>query len=121
MITSELRDTIYRFVDTDINVQQLEEWLVPRLPFFLRFPDSADANIVSGLELGLAEIDAEIISEQELRDRLLDLLQEYNAIKVTFFQGNTHIESGSSNQTEKSAGSYTGHYQANWSAKSVQV
>ena len=54
MLSSDLRDKVLQFVETSITTSQLEEWLVPRLPLFLRTPDTVDANVVAAIELGQA-------------------------------------------------------------------
>lgn len=82
---------------------QLEEWLVPKMPTFLKYPESADADVVSAVELGLAEMAAGIRTEENFREFLKQVLQEQTAV-LTFFpsslsQRGQLTESFSSNQT----------------------
>jgi len=101
MLSSDLRDKALQFVETSITLSQLEEWLVPRLPFFLRTPDSVDANVVAAIELGLAEVSSGIRTQDEFRDYLKDVLRENSAISA-FYPADLsqRIESGSANRTE---------------------
>jgi hypothetical protein len=71
MISSELKDKVFQVINDELTVEQLEEWLAPRLPTFLASPNSADSDIVSAIELGLAEINDGI----RTKDSLLRLLQ----------------------------------------------
>src|SRR3972149_5242112 len=101
MLSSDLRDKVLQFVESSINMGQLEEWLVPRLSFFLRTPDTVDADVVAAIELGLAEVSSGIKTKDEFRDYLKNVLRENSAIS-TFFPANLsqRTESGSANRTE---------------------
>ncbi len=103
MISSELREKIFQYIEAAINKVQLEEWLVPKMPTFLKYPESADADVVSAVELGLAEMAAGIRTEENFREFLKQVLQEQTAV-LTFFpsslsQRGQLTESFSSNQT----------------------
>jgi hypothetical protein len=100
MISSNLREKILQYIELDISKTQLEEWFVPRLPVFLRYPESADADVVSAVELGLAEMTAGIRTEDNFRKFLRRVIQEQTAV-ATFFPPapNSNVESTSSNQT----------------------
>jgi|SRR3989304_5825233 len=103
MLSSELRDRIQEFISATITIAQLEDWLVPRMPYFLRFPNTSDADVVSAVELGLAEIAHGIRSKEEIRKYLEQVLQEYNAVSASYLQDpGVHIESVSANTTSRS-------------------
>ena len=55
------------YVDRHITLHELESWLVNRLPAYLSNPNSAVAELVGVIELGLAEIQARIRSERSFR------------------------------------------------------
>ncbi len=74
MISSELRIMVLQYINSEISFEQLEEWIVPRLPVFLSDPNSVDADIVSAIELGLAEISDGLRNEEEFRELLNDEL-----------------------------------------------
>jgi hypothetical protein len=99
MISSDLREKIFQYIESDISKAQLEEWLVPKLPVFLRYPESADADVVSAVELGLAEILTGIKTEDDFRKFLRQVVQEQIAV-ATFFPSapSVNVESTSSNQ-----------------------
>ena len=48
-------------------MHELESWLVSMLPIYLSNPTSEAAELVSVIELGLAEINADIRTERSLR------------------------------------------------------
>ena len=50
-----------------ITLQELESWLVPRLPIFLSNPDSDVARLIGAVELCLAEFQAGIRTERGIR------------------------------------------------------
>jgi hypothetical protein len=99
MISSDLREKILQYIESDISKTQLEEWLVPKLPEYLRYPESADADVVSAVELGLAEMMAGIRTEDDVRTFLRHVIQEQ--VGTTFFPpaSDLKVESTSSNQT----------------------
>ena len=104
MLSTELRDTIQDFIEAKITLAQLEDWLVPRLPYYLRFPNSTDADVVSAVELGLAEISSRIRSKDEIREYLKQVLQENTAISAFYPQDTSvHVETVSVNGTSQSA------------------
>jgi hypothetical protein len=82
MLSLELKDKVLQYVDSKISLEQLEDWLVPRLPIFLRTPETADADVVAAIELGLAEISNETKTELEFRSLLRKALQGQTAVLV---------------------------------------
>ena len=101
MLSSDLRDKVLQFVEASITMSQIEEWLVPRLPFFLRNPDTVDADVVAAIELGLAEVSSGIRTKDDFRDYLKNVLRENSAISAFYPINLTQrIESGSANRTE---------------------
>jgi len=101
MLSSELRDKVFEFVESSITINQLEEWLVPRLSWFLRDPNSTDADVVAAIELGLSETSSNIKTIEEFRDDLRRVLRENNTIQV-FYPAGMRVETSSSNRTDVS-------------------
>jgi hypothetical protein len=100
MISYELRDMILQYVESIITVEQLEEWLVPRLPALLKSPDSTDSDVVAALELGLAEMSDGIRTEDELRRLLLDVIREQTTTLNVYPADQPQFDmTSSSNQT----------------------
>ena len=83
MLTSDLREMAYQYVDNRISMQDLEEWLVPNLPMFLASPESDDADIVSAIELGLADVSNRTRTQAEFRQDLKNALDEHREVMLT--------------------------------------
>ena len=77
MLSYEFKDVIFEFIQSNITVQQLEEWLVPRLPTLIKEQDSSDADVVATIELGLAEMSDGIRTEEDFRKLLFDAVCEH--------------------------------------------
>lgn len=100
MIASELRERITQYVDNALSLEELEEWLIPRLPIYARESDSEDANAVATIELGLAELSEELFTEEQLREQLQALLNRMHSIKLPSpFEDMIVTTSRSSNET----------------------
>jgi hypothetical protein len=82
MLSYELEKMVLQYINCEITIEQLEDWLVPRLPVFLRLPHSSDSDVVAAIELGLAEMSDEIRNEAEFREFLSDVLREHSTTRV---------------------------------------
>jgi len=102
MISSMLRDTILDFVENRITTHDLEEWFVPRLPALIRYPDSADADVISAIELGLTELDLGIRTRENFINFLKQVLREHSVV-ITYLPASpiTVNQTGSSNETSR--------------------
>ena len=69
------------YIERRITLQELESWLVPMLPVYLANPDSAAAELVGAIELGLAELSAGILSERSVR-KLLAKAQAVGGVSI---------------------------------------
>jgi hypothetical protein len=83
MFSSELRNKIIEFAENKITIAELEDWLVPNLPTLIASPTSIDTDIVSVIELGLAELNSGLRSQEELTNYLLEALRD-ESIKATY-------------------------------------
>lgn len=70
------------FVQGSITVSELEEWLVPQIPALISDPDSVEADLVSAIELGIAELQAGIRSNDDLILFLRQVLSENAVILI---------------------------------------
>ena len=61
------------YVDNIIGLKELEDWYVPKLEELVDNPNTAD--IVAQLELGLAELQDGLITEDELKNDLRDVIK----------------------------------------------
>lgn len=78
MISFDLYEIVRQFLESSINVQQFEEWIVPRLPDLLSDPESEDSDFVSIIELGFAEMNNNNIDEDEFKSWLDEELNNHN-------------------------------------------
>jgi len=64
----DLISTIKDYLDGNINLDEFEDWYIPNVEFLVDNPGTA--NITSQLELELAELQAGLQSENELKNNL---------------------------------------------------
>lgn len=75
MVTSELLRKIHLYLDDQISIKEFEDWYIPQLPLLLAFPPSRITDLITTIELGLAEMGSGIQSEDSFRHLLRDSLQ----------------------------------------------
>lgn len=80
-----LASTIRGYVQRQVTLRELEEWLVPRLPIFLENPDTEVGMLAGAIELNLAELQAGIITERTLRSRLARRIRQDRQDPVFLF------------------------------------
>ena len=66
-MSMELHSKIYEYVSHKISLQELESWIVPRLPYFISQTDSSVEELASAVELCLAELQAGLRSQRSIR------------------------------------------------------
>jgi hypothetical protein len=94
MFTPELREQVQMFIDGKIGVEQLEDWLTPKLHQFVQDINSEDADLIAAIELGLADLSHGDQTEEELGIYLADVLKEPD-ISIIYSMNNPIITSGS--------------------------
>ena len=80
MITSELSNIVDRYLQKNITVEELEDWIVARFQLFFSLPPSSTSEFVAGIELGLAEMSNGSRTEEEFRNMLRELLRQVDTI-----------------------------------------
>jgi hypothetical protein len=70
MISPELIEKVSLYLRGRLTWSQLDEWLAPRLADYLSDPNSEDAHLIRILEHDLAEMDDEILDEEQLKEDL---------------------------------------------------
>jgi hypothetical protein len=91
---------VHKYIDSEIDYNQLEEWFVPRLPAYLSDPSSADADIIAVIELGLADLSAGLSNEDEFRRNLMLAILEHSTIILRYASDKNHrVFSASSNSS----------------------
>ncbi len=71
----------HRYLERDLDLDSVQEWLVPRLGMFLSDSRSTAANLAGLLELGFADISADESDENELRALVGEFLRENDVIE----------------------------------------
>lgn len=96
MITSELQEQVFRYIDGIISIGELEEWYIPRLPILVTSPYTEE--VVSTIELGLIEIGSGLRSEDEFKELLQEFIREHNTITFQYPETDVVVSTSSSNQ-----------------------
>lgn len=101
MLSSVFRDKVMEYLESAISLRELLEWVVPKSEVYLLSHESAEADLFAAIELGIAELDAELRTEHEVRSFLLDTLREYKTISAALSSTKPQQSeiSGSSNRT----------------------
>lgn len=102
MNSLELRNRIARFLEDEISLQDLEEWLVANIPELVRSPVSLDSDLVAAVELALAEFDDGIRDLEGVKDYLRNAVHENNTIIITYPETETQIATTAVNRTATS-------------------
>ena len=66
----ELSSRLQDYLRRRATLQDMESWLVPRLPLYLDDPDSAAGQLAGAIELLLSELHAGLRTERSLRAAL---------------------------------------------------
>lgn len=93
MVTSELYDIVDKYLQKNITVAELEDWIVARFQLFFSLPLSPESEFVAGIELGLAEMSNSARTEEEFRSMLRKLLwQVETIIKLAKIKPFEHVD-----------------------------
>lgn len=106
MLSSDLAAKVQEYLDNHISLEELSDWLAPRIPFYLEHHPSEDSDLVGTVELGRAEMDDEIANEADLRQSLAEALQGTHLLQssISFVaQREATIVAGSVNTTLEQA------------------
>lgn len=75
MLSQDLRDMVSRYVEDEVSMTDLENWVVSHLESLVPGPDTDDADVVSAIELALAEWSDGLRTEESAKLYLRDVLQ----------------------------------------------
>jgi len=73
--TSELYEKAIQYLNNEISLAELENWLVPRLGEVLALPTGLELDLAGEIELGLSEMSGGHLKEDDFKNELLRLLQ----------------------------------------------
>lgn len=102
MLSYELREQVILAIDEAITLAELEEWIVPRLAFFLEFPDSDDAEMIATIEMALAEIGDGLVDEVEARMMLREALDDLGKTVTTSVEVGGYVRTVVTGSTSQS-------------------
>lgn len=74
-ITSEIYRNTIRYLNNEIQLSDLENWIVPNLDKLLLLPEGPERDLAGEIELGLAEMINGHLDEHEFRETLLRLVE----------------------------------------------
>ena len=99
MFTSELFDVVDQYLERIISLQELENWVVPRLPIFFKLPYFGGEELITEIEMGLAEIGDKTLTEEAFRSSLRDFFNRQITFTISYPDISKEDFEGSSNQS----------------------
>lgn len=81
-LTPEIFSKVFQYLGGKINVEDIEDWLVPHLYEFLTLPPCSASELAGVIELGLAELSIGQRSEHDFRAMLQEYIREHNTITI---------------------------------------
>jgi hypothetical protein len=99
LLSCELKDKVLQYVEREITVEELEDWLVPRLPLYATREDTPDSDLSAAVELGLAEMNDGIRTEDEFRCFVATAVRQAETAPGACFFSNDTSFTESANQT----------------------
>jgi hypothetical protein len=100
-MSSILRSKVLDLVNQRISATDLESWLVHQLPNIISNPDSIDSDVVSGIELCLAELHSGIRSQEDFVAYMRGILDQYKALREVVFNASVAQNSTASSNTSR--------------------
>ena len=98
MFTSEVVNVIEKYLSKAITLEELEDWLVPRLPLFFKLPHSSLTDFIAGTEVALADMAEQRYTEDEFRTLLGEILEQVQIVWISYPAEEVEIYTRSSNQ-----------------------
>jgi len=80
MVTSEIFDKTYQYLNGEISLTELEDWVEARFGLFAALPQGAARHLYGTIELGLAEISIGHRSEDEFRALVREFIRSLDFI-----------------------------------------
>src|SRR3972149_5941250 len=94
-MSMDLHSKIYEYVSRTLSLQELESWIVPRLPYFISQTDSSVEKLASAVELCLAEFQAGLRSQRSMRAFLARQLGDNPIIWAPIYESRIQDATGS--------------------------
>jgi hypothetical protein len=99
-LTSEIFRKVFQYLDGKINLEDVEDWLVPHLYEFLTLPTSSASELAGVVELGLAEMSSGQCSEEDFRSLLKKYIRKHDTITIDIRPLGLVCATGSANTTQ---------------------
>ena len=78
MITSEIFDKIYQYLNREISLGDLEDWVAARFGLFVTLPQGDARDLYGTIELGLAEMSIGHRTEEEFRALVREFIKSHD-------------------------------------------
>ena len=102
-LTWQIYRLLHDYVEDLRSLEELEDWLVPRLDMFLLLPPgSAARELMAAVELGRDELSSGQVTEPELKRSLKELLSQHTVTQV--YLTDRLVWTGSSSVTQQPTG-----------------
>lgn len=98
--TSEIFRKVFQYLDGKIDVEDIEDWLVPHLYEFLTLLPCSASELAGVIELGLAEMSSGQCAEEDFRSLLKKYVLEHNTITIDVRPPELVCTSSSANTTQ---------------------
>ena len=79
-ITSEIFVKVYQYLNREIGLEELEDWIVPRSVLLLGLPHCTAYELAGEIDLGLAEMSSGQRTEDEFRALLREFVKSCDFI-----------------------------------------
>lgn len=84
MLDHQLLNIVDQYIQKTINLEDLENWLVPRLPLFFKAPYSEASEMVAEIEVALADMSEQRLTEGEFRALLKNLGEQVQIVWANY-------------------------------------
>ena len=75
---------VWRYLNGETRLEDLEEWSVSRFQALLTVPDPQAQSLFNGIEADLIELGLGLLTEQEMRQHLEGLAREAETVECAF-------------------------------------
>lgn len=98
MLTSQVFNVVDQYLERVITLEELEDWLAPRLLLFFKWPYSSLTDFITEIEVALADMSEQRQTENEFRSLLKNLLEQAQVVWANYPAEDVTTYAESSNQ-----------------------
>lgn len=96
----EILSKLDEFLEGEVSLSELDEWLAPRLPYYLDAPDSLNGRLAGAIELFVAESQSGLSTTRRARQSL----RRYKAMQTLVWYRASDAEETTSTATAEVPG-----------------